>query len=922
MKFLLALWSVFFNIPFSISQTTQNINVLLINEENNALAEKAFEVAKEYVRRNPSLGLAVDPVIVVGNRSDAKAFLENVCRKYNDMLSAKKTPHVVLDFTMTGVGSETIKSFTAALALPTISGSFGQAGDLRQWRTLSTNQTKYLLQIMPPADILPESIRAIVIKQDITNAAIIFDEYFVMDHKYKSLLQNIPTRHVITPVKSFSKDEIKTQLRSLRELDIVNFFIIGGLRTIKNVLDAANENQYFGRKTAWFALSLDKGDIGCGCKDATIVYMRPTPDVKSRDRLGKIKTTYSMNGEPEITSAFYFDLSLRTFLAIKSMLDSGKWPNDMKYINCDDYDGKNTPNRTLDLKTAFQEVKETPTYAPFYIPEDDPMNGRSFMEFSTDLTAVTIKDGASIGSRSLGSWKAGLLNPLSLTDPDNMSDYSAQLVYRIITVEQQPFIIRDDESPKGFKGYCIDLIEEIRQIVKFDYEISLSPDGNFGTMDENGNWNGIIKELIEKRADIGLTSLSVMAERENVVDFTVPYYDLVGITILMKLPITPTSLFKFLTVLENDVWLSILAAYFFTSFLMWIFDKWSPYSYQNNREKYRDDEEKREFTLKECLWFCMTSLTPQGGGEAPKNLSGRLLAATWWLFGFIIIASYTANLAAFLTVSRLDTPIESLDDLSKQYKIQYAPLNGSSAMTYFERMANIEVKFYEIWKEMSLNDSLSDVERAKLAVWDYPVSDKYSKMWQAMKEAGLPNSIEEAIERVRASKSSSEGFAWLGDATDVRYHVLTSCDLQMVGDEFSRKPYAIAVQQGSPLKDQFNNAILQLLNKRKLEKLKENWWNNNPKAIKCEKQDDQSDGISIQNIGGVFIVIFMGIGLACVTLGVEYWWYKWRKRPTVGDVTQVEPAKAVRNKVGFKQQGEVFNFRSRNLGLANLKAKF
>ncbi|KAI8421538.1 hypothetical protein MSG28_009573 [Choristoneura fumiferana] len=858
---------LFLFVPVSFSQTTQNINVLLINEENNALAEKSFEVAKEYVRRNPTLGLAVDPVIVVGNRTDAKAFLENVCRKYNDMLSAKKTPHVVLDFTMTGVGSETIKSFTAALALPTISGSFGQNGDLRQWRNLNANQSKFLLQVMPPADILPESIRAIVTKQDITNAAIIFDEFFVMDHKYKSLLQNIATRHVITPIKSFNKDEIKTQLRSLRELDIVNFFVVGSLRTIKNVLDAADENQYFGRKTAWFALSLDKGDISCGCKDATIVYMKPTPDAKSRDRLGKIKTTYSMNGEPEITSAFYFDLSLRAFLAVKSLLDSGKWPNDMRYITCDEYDGKNTPNRTLDLKSAFQEIKETPTYAPFFIPEDDPMNGRSYMEFSTDLTAVTVKDGASIGSRSLGSWKAGLSNPLSLTDPENMSDYSAQLVFRVVTIEQKPFIIRDDDAPKGFKGYCIDLIEEIRQIVKFDYEITLAPDGNFGTMDDNGNWNGIIKELIEKRADIGLTSLSVMAERENVVDFTVPYYDLVGITILMKLPRTPTSLFKFLTVLENDVWLSILAAYFFTSFLMWVFDKWSPYSYQNNREKYKDDEEKREFNLKECLWFCMTSLTPQGGGEAPKNLSGRLLAATWWLFGFIIIASYTANLAAFLTVSRLDTPIESLDDLSKQYKIQYAPLNGSAAMTYFERMAHIEV---------------------------------------------------------RDSKSSSEGFAWLGDATDIRYHVLTSCDLQMVGDEFSRKPYAIAVQQGSPLKDQFNNAILQLLNKRKLEKLKENWWNNNPEAMKCEKQDDQSDGISIQNIGGVFIVIFMGIGLACITLGVEYWWYKWRKRPLVGDVTQVEPSKTTRNNAdhGTAKIGEGFTFRSRNLGLSNLRSKF
>lgn len=51
-------------------------------------------------------------------------------------------------------------------------------------------------------------------------------------------------------------------------------------------------------------------------------------------------------------------------------------------------------------------------------------------------------------------------------------------------------------------------------------------------------------------------------------------------------------------------------------------------------------------------------LTLQGGGEAPKNISGRLVAATWWLFGFIIIASYTANLAAFLTVSRLEQQIK------------------------------------------------------------------------------------------------------------------------------------------------------------------------------------------------------------------------------------------------------------------------
>merc|ERR1719187_1982247 len=162
----------------------------------------------------------------------------------------------------------------------------------------------------------------------------------------------------------------------------------------------------------------------------------------------------------------------------------------------------------------------------------------------------------------------------------------------------------NEDGEEEFYGYCIDLIDEITKIVNFEYEIKEAPDGKFGTMDENNEWNGMIRQLIDKQADIALAPLSVMAERENVVDFTVPYYDLVGITILMEKPKNPTSLFKFLTVLELEVWGCILFAYVFTSALLYFFDRFSPYSYQNNREKYRDDDEKREFTFKECLWFC------------------------------------------------------------------------------------------------------------------------------------------------------------------------------------------------------------------------------------------------------------------------------------------------------------------------------
>ena len=68
-----------------------------------------------------------------------------------------------------------------------------------------------------------------------------------------------------------------------------------------------------------------------------------------------------------------------------------------------------------------------------------------------------------------------------------------------------------------------------------------------------------------------------------------------------------------------------------------------------------------------------------------------------------------------------------------------------------------------VWKDLSLEDSSSKYEREKLAVWDYPVTDKYTRIWDGMKEATLPQTFEEALERVRHSPSQSTGFALIGE---------------------------------------------------------------------------------------------------------------------------------------------------------------
>ena len=63
-------------------------------------------------------------------------------------------------------------------------------------------------------------------------------------------------------------------------------------------------------------------------------------------------------------------------------------------------------------------------------------------------------------------------------------------------------------------------------------------------------------------------------------------------------------------------------------------------------------------------------------------MSGRVAGSVWWFYSLIIISTYTANLAAFLTVERMLTPIESADDLVEQTRIKYGTLDAGSTKDY------------------------------------------------------------------------------------------------------------------------------------------------------------------------------------------------------------------------------------------------
>lgn len=78
-----------------------------------------------------------------------------------------------------------------------------------------------------------------------------------------------------------------------------------------------------------------------------------------------------------------------------------------------------------------------------------------------------------------------------------------------------------------FEGFGIDLIHELSLMLGFNYTFRIQEDSVYGSLDrKTGQWTGMIRELMEYRADLAVTDFTVTSERESGVDFTMPFMNL------------------------------------------------------------------------------------------------------------------------------------------------------------------------------------------------------------------------------------------------------------------------------------------------------------------------------------------------------------------------------------------------------------
>ncbi|XP_030887322.1 glutamate receptor ionotropic, kainate 3 isoform X1 [Leptonychotes weddellii] len=469
-------------------------------------------------------------------------------------------------------------------------------------------------------------------------------------------------------------------------------------------------------------------------------------------------------------------------------------------------------------------------------------NKTSGLRTDFDLDIISLKED---GLEKVGVWSP--TEGLNITEVakgrgPNVTDSLTNRSLIVTTVLEEPFVMfrKSDRTLFGndrFEGYCIDLLKELAHILGFSYEIRLVEDGKYGAQDDKGQWNGMIKELIDHKADLAVAPLTITHVREKAIDFSKPFMTL-GVSILYRKPNgTNPSVFSFLNPLSPDIWMYVLLAYLGVSCVLFVIARFSPYEWYDAHPCNPGSEVvENNFTLLNSFWFGMGSLMQQGSELMPKALSTRIIGGIWWFFTLIIISSYTANLAAFLTVERMESPIDSADDLAKQTKIEYGAVKDGATMTFFKK--------------------------SKISTFE--------KMWAFMssKPSALVKNNEEGIQRTLTAD-----YALLMESTTIEYVTQRNCNLTQIGGLIDSKGYGIGTPMGSPYRDKITIAILQLQEEDKLHIMKEKWWRGNG----CpEEENKEASALGIQKIGGIFIVLAAGLVLS-VLVAVGEFVYKLRK---------------------------------------------
>ncbi|XP_059153871.1 glutamate receptor ionotropic, NMDA 1-like isoform X2 [Physella acuta] len=383
-------------------------------------------------------------------------------------------------------------------------------------------------------------------------------------------------------------------------------------------------------------------------------------------------------------------------------------------------------------------------------------------------------------------------------------------------------------------GYCMDMLAKISEKVHFNFTIHLSKDGLFGSFEKHNSsekkyWNGMMGELMRQEADLIVAPLTINPERANDIDFTKPFkYQ--GLNILVRKTQKDSSLASFLQPFQDTLWILVGLSVHVVALVLYLLDRFSPFGRFKLAKS--DDTEEDALNLSSAMWFSWGVLLNSGIGEGtPRSFSARVLGMVWAGFAMIIVASYTANLAAFLVLDRPEALISGIDDprlRNPNEKFKYATVKGSAVEMYFKRQVEL------------------------------------STMYRNMEGQKKYLTAEAAIEDIR--KGELQAFIW--DSPRLEYEAASDCDLTTAGDLFGRSGLGIGLPKNSPWTHEVSMAVLDMHESGFMEDLDNRWILVDSKSS-CPESNSAPATLGLTNMAGVFMMVAGGIVAGVLLIFIE-----------------------------------------------------
>lgn len=279
----------------------------------------------------------------------------------------------------------------------------------------------------------------------------------------------------------------------------------------------------------------------------------------------------------------------------------------------------------------------------------------------------------------------------------------AENVIRVGISNAPPFIMK--ENP-GYTGVSIDLWEAIADSLNVDFIYKEYPISE------------ITNALLTNKIDLIISPLTVTSNRIKKFSFSQPYY----ITSLAYAVRAKDDNFLHSFLIDFFSWtffkalISLFSIIFVFGIIAWLVEN------KRNRKQFR----KGHKGLGDGIWWSAVTMATVGyGDKSPKTFAGRAIAIVWMFTAVIVISSLTASISSSLTVHKLKTEINTIDDLRK---VKVGTVTNSGSSQFLDGYRIFHHDFFSVHKGLdALNSKKIDAFVFDDAVLSYYVEQSDHK---------------------------------------------------------------------------------------------------------------------------------------------------------------------------------------------------